>query len=259
VTNALNRAALARLRDPGLAERIEGEAAFPNTMVDRIAPATRPDHLAHREARYGLRDAAPVFCERFTQWVIEDRFVAGRPEWEQAGAPFVPDVSPHEPMKLRLPNGGHLAIAAPGRLLGHTHLHEAMAEPRLRGFMAALMERERNRRCAPCPGVDLAACRQSLIARFANPAIQDRVERINQAASPNLLLLPIRASLAVAGRVDLLALARPAPRAGHGRDAGSGRPGIRRRLISRPGSRAAPRDSSGSARRCRARPSSAGS
>jgi hypothetical protein len=151
VTNALNRAALARLRDPGLAERIEGKAAFPTTMVDRIAPATRPDHLAHRESRYGLRDAAPVFCERFTQWVIEDRFVAGRPEWEQAGAPFVPDVSPHEPMKLRLLNGGHLAIAAPGRLLGHTHLHEAMAEPRLRGFMAALMERERNRRCAPCP------------------------------------------------------------------------------------------------------------
>jgi hypothetical protein len=151
VTNALNRAALARLRDPGLAERIEGKAAFPTTMVDRIAPATRPDHLAHRESRDGLRDAAPVFCERFTQWVIEDRFVAGRPEWEQAGAPFVPDVSPHEPMKLRLLNGGHLAIAAPGRLLGHTHLHEAMAEPRLRGFKAALMERELQPTLRPVP------------------------------------------------------------------------------------------------------------
>jgi mannitol 2-dehydrogenase len=79
VTNALNRAALARLRDPGLAERIEGKAAFLSTMEDRIAPATRPDHLAHREARYGLRDAAPVFCERFTQWVIEDRSWRGAP------------------------------------------------------------------------------------------------------------------------------------------------------------------------------------
>ncbi len=199
--------ALARLRDPGLADWIAGEAAFPNTMVDRITPATRPDHLAHLESRYGLCDAAPVFCERFTQWVIEDRFVAGRPAWENAGAQFVPDVAPYELMKLRLLNGSHLAIAAPGRLLGHIYVHEAMAEPRLSGFMAALMHREVEPTLRPVPGVDLAAYKRSLIERFANPAIQDTVERINQAASPNLLLMPIRASLAIGGRVELLALA----------------------------------------------------
>lgn len=199
--------ALARLRDAGLADWIEGEAAFPNTMVDRITPATRPDHLSHLEARYGLRDAAPVFCERFTQWVIEDHFVAGRPDWQDVGAQFVPDVAPYELMKLRLLNGSHLAIAAPGRLLGHTYVHEAMAEPRLRGFMAALMDREVTPTLRPVPGVDLAAYKRSLIERFANPAIQDTVERINQAASPNLLLMPIRASLAIGGKVDLLALA----------------------------------------------------
>lgn len=199
--------ALARLRDPGLADWIEGEATFPNTMVDRITPATRPDHRAHLESRYGLHDATPVFAERFTQWVIEDRFVAGRPAWEDVGAQFVADVAPYELMKLRLLNGSHLAIAAPGRLLGHTYVHEAMAAPRLRGFMAALMDREVEPTLRPVPGVDLGAYKRSLVERFANPTIQDTVERINQAASPNLLLMPIRASLAVGGGVDLLALA----------------------------------------------------
>ena len=83
-----------------------------------------------------------MFCETFTQWVIEDRFVAGRPEWEKVGAQFVDDVAPYEMMKLRLLNGSHLAIAGLGRLAGYTYIHEAMANPLLPRFMAALMERE---------------------------------------------------------------------------------------------------------------------
>jgi mannitol-1-phosphate/altronate dehydrogenase len=198
--------ALARLRDPGLADWIAAEAGFPGTMVDRITPATRPDHIAHLEHAHGLRDRWPVFAESFTQWVIEDRFVAGRPAWEEVGAQFVPDVAPYEMMKLRLLNASHLAVAAIGRLLGHTHVHEAMAEPRLRAYMAALMERELSPTLPPVPGVDLAAYRRTLLARFANPAIEDTVERINRDAPLNLLLMPIEASLAIGGRVELLAL-----------------------------------------------------
>ncbi|MGG5807687.1 mannitol dehydrogenase family protein [Falsiroseomonas sp. CW058] len=199
--------ALAALRDDGLAAWIEAEGAFPNTMVDRITPATRPDHLAHLERAYGLRDRWPVFAESFTQWVIEDRFAAGRPAWEEAGAQFVPDVAPYEMMKLRLLNGSHLAIAAIGRMLGHVFVHDAMADPRLRGYMAALMEREIAPALPPVPGIDIAAYQRTLVARFANPAIGDTVERINQAAPINLLLMPIEARLAMGGGVELLALA----------------------------------------------------
>jgi mannitol-1-phosphate/altronate dehydrogenase len=198
--------ALARLRDPGLAEWIAARAAFPSTMVDRITPATRPDQIAHLEHAHGLRDRWPVFAESFTQWVIEDRFAAGRPAWEDVGAQFVPDVAPYEMMKLRLLNASHLVVAALGRLLGHTYVHEAMGEPRLRAYMVALMDQELTPPLAPVPGVDLALYKRRLVARFANPAIEDTVERINRDAPLNLLLMPIEASLRTGGRVDLLAL-----------------------------------------------------
>jgi mannitol 2-dehydrogenase len=198
--------ALARLRDPELADWIAAQASFPSTMVDRITPATRPDHVAHLENNYGLRDRWPVFSESFTQWVIEDRFAAGRPAWEEVGAQFVPDVAPYEMMKLRLLNASHLAVAALGRLLGHTYVHEAMSEPRLRAYMVALMDRELGPPLAPLPGIDLSQYKRRLVARFANSAIEDTVERINRDAPLNLLLMPVEASLATGGRVDLLAL-----------------------------------------------------
>jgi mannitol-1-phosphate/altronate dehydrogenase len=197
---------LARLRDARLADWIATNGAFPNTMVDRITPATRPDHIAHLESAYGLRDRWPVVCESFTQWVIEDRFAAGRPEWETVGAQIVPDVAPYEMMKLRLLNGSHLAIAALGRLMGHTYVHEVMADPLMRAYMAALMDRETGPTLPPVPGIDLTDYKRTLIARFANPAIEDTVERINTDAPINLLVMPIEASLAINGPVDLLAL-----------------------------------------------------
>ncbi|TPG48189.1 mannitol dehydrogenase family protein [Roseomonas nepalensis] len=198
---------LAGMRDARLAGWIEEHGAFPETMVDRITPATRPDQVAQLERDYGLRDRWPVFSERFTQWVIEDRFAAGRPEWEEVGAQFVPDVAPYEIMKLRLLNGSHLAIAALGRLMGHRFVHEVMADDRMRAYMAALMDRETGPTLAPVPGVDLGAYKRDLVARFANPAIEDTVERINTDAPVNLLVMPIEASLAAGGEVELLALA----------------------------------------------------
>ncbi|HJS87496.1 MAG TPA: mannitol dehydrogenase family protein, partial [Acetobacteraceae bacterium] len=128
--------ALAALRDPALASWIERHASFPNTMVDRITPVTAPEDVAALASRYGIDDAWPVFCETFTQWVIEDRFVQGRPAWEEVGAQFVPDVTPYEFMKLRLLNGSHLAVAGLGRLAGYVYVHEAMADPLLRRYMA---------------------------------------------------------------------------------------------------------------------------
>jgi mannitol 2-dehydrogenase len=198
---------LATLRDPRLADWIAANGAFPNTMVDRITPATRPDHIAHLESTYGIRDRWPVFSETFTQWVIEDRFAAGRPEWEAVGAQIVPDVAPYEMMKLRLLNASHLAIAALGRLMGHRFVHAVMADPSMRAYMAALMDRELGPTLPPLPGVDLPAYKRTLIERFANPAIEDTVERINTDAPINLLVMPIEASLAIGGPVDLLALA----------------------------------------------------
>ena len=198
--------ALARLRDPALAAWIEAHGAFPNTMVDRITPVTAASDIEYLEHSYGIADRWPVVCEDFTQWVIEDRFVAGRPDWENVGAQFVPDVTPYEMMKLRLLNGSHLAIAALGRLAGYTYIHETMQDASLRGLMAALMDRETGPTLPPVPGIDLVEYKRTLIARFANPAIRDTVERVNTDAPLNVLVVPIMARLEINGSVDLLAL-----------------------------------------------------
>jgi mannitol 2-dehydrogenase len=198
---------LAQLLHDGLAEWIEAHASFPNTMVDRITPRTAAEDVEHLAVTYGIADRWPVFAETFTQWVIEDRFVAGRPAWEDVGAQFVPDVTPYELMKLRLLNGSHLAVAALGRLAGYTYIHETMANPLFTRFMIALMDRETEPTLEPVPGIDLQDYKRTLVDRFANPAIRDTVERVNTDAPLNVLVVPIAARLAMGGTVDLLALA----------------------------------------------------
>ncbi|MDH7640888.1 mannitol dehydrogenase family protein [Sphingomonas oryzagri] len=196
----------ATLREPDLARWIEREARFPSTMVDRITPVTQAGDIADLAARHGVADAWPVVSERFTQWVIEDDFVDGRPDWDQVGAQFVTDVAPYEFMKLRLLNASHLAIAGLGRLIGYETIDETMRDDRIRRYMSALMERETGPTLLPVPGIDLPIYKTELIDRFANPAIRDTVERVNTDAALNYLLDPVRDRLASEGSIDLLAL-----------------------------------------------------
>ncbi|HLY78699.1 MAG TPA: mannitol dehydrogenase family protein, partial [Caulobacteraceae bacterium] len=179
----------------------------PSTMVDRITPVTTPADIASLAERHGIADRAPVVCEPFRQWVIEDDFADGRPDWDAVGAQFVADVAPYELMKLRLLNASHLALAGLGRLIGYAFIDEAMADPRLRGFMQALMDRETGPTLRPVPGVDLTAYKATLIERFANPAIKDTVERVNTDAPLSYLLDPIRDRLQARANVELLSLA----------------------------------------------------
>ena len=199
--------ALAGWRDPALADWIAREARFPSTMVDRITPITRAEDAAALGESYGIVDAKPVICERFTQWVIEDDFADGRPDWDVVGAQFVAEVAPYERMKLRLLNASHLAISGLGRLIGYTFVHEAVRDPALRAYMALLMQRETGPTVPPLPGIDLGAYQATIIDRFANPAIADTVERVNTDAPLNYLLDPIRDRLAQGLDIELLSLA----------------------------------------------------
>jgi mannitol-1-phosphate/altronate dehydrogenase len=199
--------ALARACEPALAVWIEREACFPNAMVDRITPVPKAEDTAVFYKRTGIEDAAPLMAETFRQWVIEDRFADGRPAWDKAGTQFVTDVTPYEKMKLRLLNASHLAVAALGQLAGFTGIAEAIGHPLIRHHMEALMERETGPTLDPVSGVDLPAYRRSLIARFANPAIPDTIERVNTDAALNYLLDPIRDRLAAGTELPLLALA----------------------------------------------------
>ncbi|MGG5889793.1 mannitol dehydrogenase family protein [Falsiroseomonas sp. HC035] len=199
--------AFAEMRDPALARWISAEAAFPSSMVDRITPGTTEEDRQALAARHGLRDRWPVPCETFRQWVIEDHFAAGRPPWEEVGAQLVPDVGPYEFMKLRLLNASHHTVAGLGRLLGHAHVSDCLADADLAALMRAVMDRETGPTVPPVPGVDLEAYKRSLVARFANPAIRDTPARIVADGSPTILLDPLRDRLRDGLPVDLLALA----------------------------------------------------
>ncbi len=198
----------ARLRGADdLAGWIAQAVSFPSTMVDRITPVTIPGDIEALAARHGLADRWPVVSEIFSQWVIEDRFPAGRPPWEQVGVQFVEDVEPYEFMKLRLLNASHLAVSGLGKLAGYETIHESMADHRIAAVMAALMDHETGPTLPPVPGIDLDRYKRRLVQRFANPAIRDTVDRVNSDAPLNVLLDPIRSRLAADGGLDFLALA----------------------------------------------------
>jgi len=101
---------LARLSDPELADWIDAYVTFPNSMVDCIAPATGPKELALAHD-FGIKDTAVVTHEAFRQWVMEDKFCAGRPAWDTVGATFSDEVHAFETMKIRILNAGHQVIA----------------------------------------------------------------------------------------------------------------------------------------------------
>ena len=201
--------AFARLKDPDLAGWIEEHVAFPNSMVDRITPVTTDHDRAVLVERFGAEDAWPVVCEPFTQWVLEDRFPAGRPPFEDAGTQLVPDVEPYELMKLRLLNASHQALCYLGYLSGYRYAHEVCRDPLFTGFLLGYMDDEATPTLAPVPGVDLTAYKHQLIERFANPEIRDTLARLCAESSdriPKWLLPVVRSQLASGGPIRRSAL-----------------------------------------------------
>ncbi|HXW27130.1 MAG TPA: mannitol dehydrogenase family protein, partial [Xanthobacteraceae bacterium] len=143
--------------DRDAADWIERAVAFPCTMVDRIVPATTDALIAETAAALGLADAAPVQCEPFSQWVVEDAFAAGRPAWEKTGVEMVTDVAPFEEMKLRLLNGSHSMLAYLGFLGGFDTIWQVMREADYVALMRAMMREEVQPRLALNGRYDLAA------------------------------------------------------------------------------------------------------
>ena len=163
---------------PWLREWFEAECTCPNSMVDRIVPATTGEDLAALEARIGLQDDGAVFTERFSQWVIEDRFAGPRPNWERHGAQLVDDVAPYETAKLRMLNGAHSALAYCGLERGYTFVHEAIADPELRPLIERLLREEAATSFMPAPGQGLSPYADALLARFEDPALNHRLIQI---------------------------------------------------------------------------------
>jgi mannitol 2-dehydrogenase len=200
--------AYAEREHPSLAGWMAEHTQFPNSMVDRITPATSREVIETVESEFGVQDQWPVAAEPFTAWVLEDHFSDGRPRFEDVGVMLVDDVMPYELMKLRLLNAGHQALCYFAYLAGYRLVHDAAGDPLFAEFLQRYMDEEGTPALKPVPGIDLADYKRTTIERFANPGVRDTIVRLCFGSSdriPQWLLPVIRENLRTGAPVELSA------------------------------------------------------
>jgi D-arabinitol 4-dehydrogenase len=168
---------VARSGQPALADWVRENTRCPNAMVDRITPRPPPELRERVRQATGWDDAAPVTAERFTQWVVEDDFIHGRPDWARVGVALVESVAPYEEAKIRILNASHSCIAWAGTLAGLQYIHEGTQDPAIRRMAFDYVTEDVIPCLHPSP-IDLPAYRDVVLERFGNPAIRDTNQRV---------------------------------------------------------------------------------
>ena len=199
---------LARASDPDLAEWIDANCTFPNSMVDCITPATGPKELALAR-ELGIDDAVPVTHEPFRHWVIEDDFCSGRPHWDRVGVTFSGRVHDYETMKIRILNAGHQIIANPGEILSVETISECMAHPLIHALFRKVQQEEVLPHVKPVPDFGPGDYLDLVSRRFSNPAIVDTTRRVafeGSARHPGFVLPILRDGFGTGAPVEGLAL-----------------------------------------------------
>ncbi len=166
------------VQDPELAAWVGENVAFPNSMVDRITPAVSEEDRARLNQTNQTDDKAPVYCEDFVQWVIEDKFAAGRPGWELAGAQFTNDVTAYENMKLSLLNASHTMLCYPAFLAGYRKVDDAVRDERFARYLRGFMDRDITPYVPAPENTDLEEYKRTLMERFANRSVSDQLARL---------------------------------------------------------------------------------
>lgn len=165
---------------------VRANVTFPGTMVDRIVPAATPATLGAAHAALGVVDLAAVAAEPYRQWVIEDDFPGGRPAWQAGGAVLTRDAGPYERLKLRCLNGVHSAVAYLGALAGCETIAEALTLPGLPAVLERFVAEDIAPGLDPPDGVSVVEYGQSVLSRFANPAIGHRTWQVAMDGSQKL-------------------------------------------------------------------------
>lgn len=202
--------AAAARRDDDLAAWIDAECTFPNCMVDRITPVTTDGDRAWLRESHGIDDRWPVVGEAFRQWVIQDRFVRGRPAWEEVGVLFTDDVHAWELYKLRMLNAAHSTMAYLCALAGIEHVDEGVTDPAVRHFLDRFLEDEAIPTLHEIAGHPREGYAATVLARFANTGVRDQISRLcidGTAKFPIFLIPTIEAQLAAGGPIERSALA----------------------------------------------------
>ncbi len=169
---------LAHEIDPDLAKWVKDNVTFPNGMVDRITPATGIRERQLLSDHFGIDDNLPVLCEPFKQWVLEDKFVNGRPNLGDVGVTFTDDIESFENMKLRILNGGHAIMAYAGAMLGIKYAHDAASNPLIRAYLRKVLESDVLPNVGAVRGFTPQDYLESVLSRFSNPGVADTISRL---------------------------------------------------------------------------------
>ncbi|TWP28107.1 mannitol dehydrogenase family protein [Apibacter muscae] len=165
-------------QDSELAPWVEQKVTFPNSMVDRITPITTVEDISKLNNLSGMEDKAPVYCEDFIQWVIEDNFAEGRPNLERVGVEFTQEVDIYENMKLSLLNASHTLLSYPAFLKGFRKVDEAMHDEDILEYVKEFMNEDITPYVPAPPNTNLEDYKKILIERFSNHAVSDQVSRL---------------------------------------------------------------------------------
>ena len=201
-----------RIGDQELLQWVKTNTKSPNSMVDRITPRPTPDIVERVLEATGRKDPAALMGESFTQWVIEDDFIAGRPPWELVKVDMVEDVEPYEEAKIRVLNATHSCIAWAGTLRGYQYIHEGLNDPEVRELAYNYVTDD----VIPCLSspdhpspIDLAEYRDIVLERFSNPYIQDTNQRVAMDAYskiPSFILPTIQDGIKAGRNIDSVAV-----------------------------------------------------
>ncbi|MCR2793710.1 mannitol-1-phosphate 5-dehydrogenase [Microbacterium sp. zg.Y625] len=171
--NAINATDLLRDEIRAQAEEgwdaIAGHAVFANTAVDRIVPAQAPG------------EGVDVTVEPFFEWAIEAPPFGGELP-SIPGAHFVEDLAPYIERKLFTVNTGHAATAYFGARAGVDTIAAALEESEIVSAVARALS-ETSALLVAKHGLDpddLTDYRETILRRFANPALPDTVWRVGR-------------------------------------------------------------------------------
>ncbi|WP_415976642.1 mannitol dehydrogenase family protein [Rhodococcus sp. 077-4] len=185
-TAALVRQFLTRCDAFDVIDWLGTSVTFPNSMVDRIVPASSELYDAESTARLGAADTVAVPAEPFTMWVMEDSFAAGRPRWEVGGAVFAEDVEPYELMKVRLLNGTHSLIAYLGALDGRATIPDSIGRPFVEAAARAVLVDEYLPTVPVPDDVDIEDYTAQLFVRWSNSALGHKTAQVGSDGSAKL-------------------------------------------------------------------------
>jgi mannitol-1-phosphate/altronate dehydrogenase len=183
--------AYAHRLDANLANYIQGQVTFPNSVVDRIVPKARPCDAEHSSRLLNIKDCSPIVTEPFWQFVVEDKFSSDRPLWEDNGVTMTDDITPFLHIKSRFLNAVHTFIACLAVRNGAEYVHQALGQPYFQQFIQRLM-----RDIAAATPVPRSLCetyQNEVLLRFSNEALPDTIERISAETARKLgkYILPI--------------------------------------------------------------------